>query len=94
MIREIDNLIYKNKLNEMNIPDYMHDGLINYIKHHVKPGHFLSAILQNNLRETFFRADYINVNLVKNYVKFLYNYAPSSCWGNQERFENWLEMKS
>jgi len=39
------------------IPEYMHKGIYLYITHHIKPGDFLTAVIENNLHESMSRAD-------------------------------------
>ena len=73
------------------IPSYMQGGLLRYIVNHIEPGSFLSAVLCNNLKEAVACADEVNRNILCNYVFFLYNYAPSQCWGSAHRVEKWLE---
>lgn len=72
------------------IPDYMHEGILNYVENRVKPGHFLTAIITNDLRNAVFHADSTNLNLIKNYVQWFYNHPPSPCWGSVEKMEAWL----
>jgi hypothetical protein len=77
------------KANEL-IPAHMRERLRLYICHRIEPGSFLSAVLSNNLTESFGRADYVNRDQLFNYVTFLYNYAPSECWGSKEKYQAWL----
>lgn len=72
-----------------NIPAYMHGGLLRYIEHGIEPGHFLCAVLQNDLRRSIERADDYNVQHLADYVKFLYCHAPAGCWGSLEKFTSW-----
>jgi hypothetical protein len=74
------------------IPDNMMAGLRRYIDHGVAPGNFLSAVLQNNLKEAVGRADRENMQNLPAYVGFLYNEAPALCWGSPEQFNGWLAM--
>lgn len=39
-------------------------------------GHFLTALLENDLMETVGRADEVNVKVLSLYAKFLYNMMP------------------
>lgn len=73
------------------IPNYMIGGLRRYIEHGVPPGSFLTALLSNDLRGTFERADDDNRRCIENYVRFLYNYGPSECWGSPAKFEAWCK---
>lgn len=79
------------KMGELGIPEYMHDGIVRYIKDRIKPGHFLTAVICNDLFDAVARADDQNVQALSGYVKFFYNYAPSGCWGSKEKMEAWLE---
>jgi len=72
------------------IPDYMIGGLRRYIEQGIEPGHFLSALFSNDLRQTFEQADEVNSRAVGDYVMFLYNYAPAPCWGSRQKFEAWI----
>lgn len=73
------------------IPDYMQEGLIEYVLHGNRVGNFLTAVLTNDLKEACARADETNLQLLPNYVKFLYNHTPLGCWGAEDRVESWME---
>lgn len=75
------------------IPDHMQDGLRRYIEHGIPPGHFLTAVLQNDLRGACERADFTNRSILFKYIQFLYNYAPPSSWGSPERFKIWVNHR-
>lgn len=75
------------------IPDYMIGGLRRYIENGIEPGSFLSNLLSNDLRGTFETADMVNSRRVRDYVTFLYNYAPRDCWGCRENFVSWVQRK-
>jgi len=76
---------------EYRIPEYMIGGLYRYIVHHIEPGSFLRAVISNDLFDALGRADSTNSNLLKNYAQFLYNEAPSSCWGSRETYDGWIK---
>ena len=78
------------KLKNTRIPGYMYRGIVDYITKGMPPGGFLMAILENDLREAVYVADDNNGQIIPDYVRFLYNNAPSACWGNTERVMNWL----
>jgi hypothetical protein len=76
------------------IPVRMWDSIENYIvegDHNV--GHFVKAIITNDLTEAVAHADSENLALLPNYVKFFYNEAPLNCWGSEEAFQNWTGIK-
>ena len=66
------------------------DGLQRYIEHRIPTGGFLRAVLENDLREACAMADDENVKVIPIYVNWLYNEAPSACWGSPEKVANWL----
>jgi hypothetical protein len=72
------------------IPPHMHGALVRYIEDRIEPGGFLGAVLQNNLKEAIGRGDHLNLNKLPDYVTFLYNHAPSGCWGSPEKVFAWL----
>lgn len=71
----------------------MHKGLREWIEHGIVPGSFLAAILRNDLKGAIGNADATNRHLIPNYVEYLYNFAPGSCWGSPEHMARWLETK-
>ena len=72
------------------IPDYMWGGVSRYMVNRIAPGHFLTALLSNNLMEAFARADDLNADNMRRYVQFLYIYAPSRSFGSAENVREWL----
>ena len=73
------------------LPEYMWGGMQRYLFSGIPPGHFLTAVLCNDLRECIGRADDTNVRLLREYVLFLYNDTPSGCWGSEENYRAWIE---
>jgi len=73
------------------LPEHCQDGMKHYIENRIPPGNFLIAVLENNLSEAIGRADSVNINRIKDYVMFLYNEAPSGCWGSPEKVSKWLK---
>lgn len=65
------------------IPDRMKEAILAYV-HHRKPlGHFLSAVICNDLREAIGRADEENLALLKVYVQWFYNVCPANLVGRE-----------
>lgn len=75
------------------IPEHMQDGLKLYLDEGLEPGGFLYAVLSNNLADAVGRADATNQLLLPNYIRFLYNYAPSACWGSPEKVMSWMAAR-
>lgn len=76
----------------LTIPDYMMDGIRRYIDKHTMPGHFLCAVISNDLKEAVGRADEENVKILAAYVGYFYNEAPSACWGSAQALEYWVTL--
>ena len=64
-----------------------------YLFSGVEPGHFLTAVLTNNLLDSCNRADDENILLLPNYIKFLYNCVPGNAWGSAEAVTAWIENR-
>ena len=77
-----------------NLPEYMKQGVENYVFCGVEGGSFLNAILTNNLIETFSYADQNNLTSINQWVRFLYNCVPSPCWGSVEKVNRWMQERS
>ena len=72
------------------IPEHIRAGFRRYVEDHVEPGGFIMACLENNLKEAFGRADDVNRARMFDIVTFLYNEAPSACWGSPAKVKAWL----
>ena len=81
------------QFDEYRIPERMRPGILRYINKGVIPGDFLQAIITNNLREAFARADDENRHIIGNYVKLFYCHAPAGCWGSVDAMRYWQEEK-
>jgi hypothetical protein len=72
------------------ISEHMMAALRRYIDEKCPVGNFLTAVLSNNLSEAVARADEENLKNLPAFVGYLYNEAPSLCWGSPERVKEWL----
>lgn len=75
------------------MPLHLKSALDDYVNFRTPPGGFLEAVLENDLRESFSRADDISRFHLFDIVKYCYNDIPSACWGSRENVKNWLERK-
>ena len=75
------------------IPERMMESLQRYIEHKVPLGGFLTAVICNDLAEACKRADEENLENLPAFVAYLYNEAPSQCWGSEEKMNAWLEAR-
>jgi hypothetical protein len=79
------------RLAACNVPEYLHEGLIEYLAVRRPVGHFLTAILSNDLTEACSRADSFCRGHIADVVMFLVNYAPANAWGSESHVAAWLE---
>lgn len=64
-----------------------------YVSHGTPLGHFLSAVMQNNLFEAFAHADEQNTNDMLEIVRYVYNQCPSGCHGSPAKVRDWYAFK-
>ena len=74
-------------------PGYMIEQLNNYIKTGQDLGHFLTAVIENNLMRATARADGHNILNIPAYCAYLYNEAPSACHGSPEKVKAWQKQR-
>ena len=67
-------------------------GIDRYIENHCLPGSFLMAVLSNDLKESFARADKENREDLFEIVSYCHNHIPLNCWGSPEKVGEWLEV--
>lgn len=77
-------------MNLSNIPEHMHEGIINYVEHGIHPGSFLYAVFGNSLVDAASQADDINKYHLLAYAALIYNGLPWDCWGSYDVVEKWI----
>ena len=78
-------------LNYDKLPSGLVPGMQLYIEEGVQPGSFLTAVLCNNLRESFAKADDFNQKLMFEIVKWMWNEIPATCWGSPKAVLKWMQ---
>jgi hypothetical protein len=73
------------------VPYYMHSHIVNYVLEGESPGHFLTAVLENDLIKAVSYADDTNISLLHVYACFFYNHIPSHTWGSPEKVKRHME---
>lgn len=73
------------------IPSHMRGGILRFFNDRIPPGHFLSAVINNDLREAVSRADDTNKHCLPNYIEWLYSHAPAGSWGHGDAVRDWLK---
>ena len=81
----------KQAMADCGIPEYMRGGIVRYYENGLPPGDFLSAVIDNDLKEAIGRADGTNRNLLWNYIRWFYNWAPSGTWGFEGAVTKWCK---
>lgn len=64
-----------------------------YINDKVPPASFLKAVYENNLMMAVTKADLDNLRDLKEIVCYIYNEAPSVCWGSPAKVAAWLASR-
>lgn len=78
---------------EWHIPSRMMTGIYEYIDKGYPPGSFLTAIFENNFVIACSLADEENLRNIPAYAAFLYNEAPTRCWGSVKQVQNWKKTQ-
>lgn len=68
---------------------HMLTSIKRYVQHGSRPGSFLSAVIENNLKKAVMYADDDNMSNLPAYVDYFYNHAPMSCWGYEGVIKDW-----
>jgi len=75
------------------LPESLRNGMRCYIEDHVETGGFLHAVLSNDLRAALAFADSDNLCDLYAIVVWIYNEAPSTCWGSPEKVAAWVAQR-
>lgn len=75
------------------LPEGLRDGVKLYIEDGIKPGSFLTAVVCNDLKESFGRADENSIRRMFDIVSFFYNEVPLNCWGSKKNMETWMQQR-
>ena len=62
-----------------------------YVTRGIKPGDFLTAVIQNDLAWALGKADEENLRNLPAYGAYFYNEVPSRCWGSPKKMSEWME---
>jgi hypothetical protein len=90
-MNEMIEIIEANKKNKMQIiPEHTLGALLRYKNEGIAPGGFLISVLSNDLKESFSRADDLNIANMFAVVRYIYNEMPACSWGSLENVENWI----
>lgn len=68
----------------------MQASLMAYRDERLKPGGFLTAILENDLQAACDKADRLNRHNIFELVWWAWNELPANCWGSRDKVRAWL----
>jgi len=88
---EIERKKYKGRMLRESVPRHIHEGFLNFILYGIEPGSFLRAVLSNDLKESFGRADDTNLRHMFSIVSFTRNGCPAAAQGSETSFLSWIE---
>ena len=71
------------------LPSHMHGGIKRWILNGIPAGSFLNSVLRNDLMGALGKADEMNKHALFEYGMFLYNDAPSGCYGSLDECVEW-----
>lgn len=66
-------------------------GLTRYFAHGTHPGHFLQAVLENDLGGAICRGDEQSLKDLALLYRLIYNHAPASMWGSRDKVNAHLD---
>lgn len=69
--------------------EHLIGGLARYFNAGIMPGHFLTAVLMNDLQEACSRADLETFAVMPRLMKLLFNHAPSTAHGSRDHILSW-----
>ena len=78
-------------LDYSKLPERLQGGAQRYIENGIIPGDFLTAVIQNNLKETIGRADDDMIKVLREIVTWFYWEAPAGCWGSVKHMNEWIQ---
>lgn len=74
------------------IPERIEKAILNHVFHGAMCGHFVTAVLENDLKEAVGMADSECITKLRDIVGFCYNRIPSTCWGDKKTVKEWRDQ--
>jgi hypothetical protein len=75
-----------------NTPEWAKETLTAYVETGRPTGDFIAACLSNDLVDAIGRADENSLAHIADIVSWIYNIAPSACWGSRETVRDWMKQ--
>lgn len=86
--KTVDPLMFQH-LREHIVNNHCANGALEYVIFGMPQGHFLTYLFENNLVRAFGQADSSNAAHMQQWAMWLFNSAPSECWGSEEKALDW-----
>ena len=74
-------------------PIHILDAITDYANNHTPHGHFVTSVLENNLREAIFLADPESLAGLSDIIRFVHWEIPSASHGSKEKVDAWLRRR-
>ena len=75
------------------IPERLRGGLERYRDSHVRTGHFLEAVISNDLRSAVQHGDSDSIAAIREIVWWLERELPSEAFGSRSDFAHWISYR-
>jgi hypothetical protein len=87
-----DRTAQQNRMRQLELPEWTHEELLDYIHRGQFCGSFLEAILSNDLKQAVNRCMQHEMEFIPRFIIFLTNHAPMGCWGSPENYDQWRKI--
>lgn len=77
------------KINYFDLPLRLEGGMKRYLEYGIRPGDFLCSIIDNDLKETVYRADVDMIKVIPRIVHWFRDQVPLEAWGSEEKRLAW-----
>ena len=74
------------------VPQKIRESIERYVKHGLRTGGFLEAVLSNDLMDAFKRADRDDLVMMPTIIAYIYNDVPTAAHGSRDKYNAWLNM--
>jgi hypothetical protein len=78
-----------NAYNYSKLPERLRAGMKRYLELGIQPGHFLTAIIENDFKEAVLRADSDMIHRLAEIIIWFYEWVPMEAYGSKEKRLLW-----
>lgn len=75
------------------LPENLQESIDAFVELGRPTGGFLQAVLDNDLRQAFAKADERSIEALPAVIGYLYNECPAECWGFNGASAEWIQQK-